>query len=52
MTYEQALEETLNIPQVAKELRAHGYDLHDFLQDFPANQKTFKGSDVLDWMGY
>ena len=51
MNYEDAIESTVTKQEVKNELRLHGVDFQDFAIDY-GNFETYKGNDVLKWLGY
>ena len=51
MNYEQAIELIVTKQEVKNELRLHGADFKDFVLDY-GNFETYKGKDVLKWLGY
>jgi hypothetical protein len=51
MTYDEAIEATVTKREALAEVKAHGIDPEDFLEDM-GNHDTYAGSDVLAWLGY
>lgn len=51
MTYEEAIEAKVTKAEAIRELEKHGLSFADFSKDH-GNKATYKGSDVLAWMGY
>jgi len=51
MTYEQALEITVTQSEALAEVRKHGIDPSEFLEEM-GEQETYAAADVLAWLGY
>ena len=51
MNYEQACEYVVTKYEAKEEIEKHFSNFNDFLNDI-GDKKTYKGSDVLNWLGY
>jgi hypothetical protein len=51
MTYDEAIEATVTKRDALAEIKAHGVDPEEFLEDM-GNHDTYAGADVLAWLGY
>ena len=51
MNYEQAYEYAVTKYEAKKEIEEHFLNFDDFLNDV-GNKKTYKGSEILNWLGY
>jgi len=51
MTADEAREETFTRREALAIVRNHNLDWDDFLSEV-GNHQTYKGSDILDWLGY
>lgn len=51
MTHDEAQEVILTRYQAQLEVAGHSLDWGDFLDDL-GDHDTYKGADVLDWLGY
>lgn len=51
MKYEEALKATVTAEQAENEVEKHGFSFHKFAADY-GWKPTYKGKDVLDWLGY
>jgi hypothetical protein len=51
MTYEQAIEITVTKSAALAEIRKHGIDPNEFLEEM-GDRETYAGADVLAWLGY
>ena len=51
MKYFEAMETTVTKKEALKEIRKHGLRIKDFLKEV-GNKEHYKGSEVLDWLGY
>ena len=51
MDYLEACENYFNIKEVKKEVEKHCLDFAEFIDEV-GEKDIYKGSDVLDWLGY
>ena len=51
MNYEQAIKYKVTKKEAKKEIELHFLDFNDFLNDI-GNKKYYKGSQILNWLGY
>ena len=51
MDYEEAIEATVTKQEAKKEIELHYLRFSDFVLDH-GNFETYKGNDVLKWLGY
>ena len=51
MNYEEAMETTVTKEEAKKEISLHGLSFEDFVLDC-GDRKSYKGSTVLNWLGY
>ena len=51
MNYEEAIEAIVTRKEAQQEIEKHGLKFKDFSLDY-GNFDTYKGSDVLKWLGY
>ena len=51
MTYEEALEITVTQSEAIAEIRKHGIDSNEFLEEMGCRD-TYAAADVLAWLGY
>lgn len=51
MEYEEAMIAIVTVDEAAMEIEDHGLDPEDFFAEY-GRQATYKGADVLGWLGY
>ena len=51
MDYEEAIEAIVTKQEARKEIELHYHRFSDFVLDY-GNFDTYKGNDVLKWLGY
>jgi hypothetical protein len=51
MTYDEAIEATITKREALAEIKAHGIDPEEFLEEM-GNHDIYAGADVLAWLGY
>jgi hypothetical protein len=51
MTYDEAIEATVTKAEAFAEIRKHGIDPNEFLEEM-GDRETYAGGDVLSWLGY
>ena len=51
MTYEQAIEIAVTKAEALAEIRKHGIDPDEFLEEM-GDHEDYAGADVLAWLGY
>ena len=51
MNYETALNSIVTKSEAIKEVKDHGCDVNDFLNDV-GNKSEYLGSEILHWLGY
>jgi hypothetical protein len=51
MTYEEALVINVTKSEALAEIRKHGIDPNEFLEEM-GDHDTYAGADVLAWLGY
>jgi hypothetical protein len=51
MTYEEALTINVTKAQALAEIRKHGIDPNEFLEDM-GDHEDYDGAEVLAWLGY
>jgi hypothetical protein len=51
MTYDEAIEATVTKAEALAEIRKHGIDPKEFLEEM-GDLDTYAGADVLAWLGY
>ena len=51
MNYEDAIEYIVTPEEAKKEIELHGLSFKDFTFDYGV-KSSYKGSDVLKWLGY
>lgn len=49
--YTEACEKTISRKCAEFTLKAHGFTLEEFVKD-AGDKQTYKGKEVLDWLGY
>lgn len=51
MTFEEAIESTVSKAEALAEIRNHSCSIEEFLLELGDHQ-TYRGKDVLAWLGY
>lgn len=51
MSYEEAVDAIVTRQEALREIRRHGLSEQEFLEEV-GDRATYRGKEVLDWMGY